>query len=181
MFLRQMGHSHMRLEQSQQATRWKQGMKTTSRSFSRQTQHLDAVSRRDTSPETAVEAAASASESSIIESPGYRSGPGSRSRSASTTLGRDARGALAERVHHAAEYPAEAAFRLAARPGRVAALFSHVYGLDLYHPIAVVEPHEDALSFKAANFPALAVEGRVAAQAAELDPHRSASRPRMTP
>ena len=92
MFLRQMGHSHMRLEQSQQATRWKQGMKTTSRSFSRQTQHLDA-----------------------------------------------------------------------------------------HHPIAVVEPHEDAFALEAADLAALAVEGRVAAQAAELDPHRSASRPRMSP
>ena len=87
MFLRQMGHSHMRLEQSQQATRWKQGMKTTSRSFSRQTQHA----------------------------------------------------------------------------------------------VAVIEAHEDAFALEAADLAALAVEGRVAAQAAELDPHRSASRPRMSP
>ena len=81
-----MGHSHMRLEQSQHATRWKQGMKTTSRSFSRQTQHA----------------------------------------------------------------------------------------------VAVIEAHEDAFALEAADLAALAVEGRVAAQAAELDPHRSASRPRMT-
>jgi len=90
--------------------------------------------------------------------------------------GRDARGPLSKRVHDAAEEAAEAAFRLAARPGRVAALFAYVYGLDLYHAVAVVEAHEDAFALKPSYFPALAVQGRVAAQAAELDPHRRASR-----
>ena len=85
--------------------------------------------------------------------------------------GRDARGPLSKRVHDAAEEDAEAAFRLAARPGRVAALFSYIYGLDFDDAVAVVEAHEDALALKAADLPALAVQGRVAAQAAELDPH----------
>ena len=77
-----------------------------------------------------------------------------------------------KRIHDATEEPAEAAFRLAARPGRVAALFSYINRLDLDDAVAVVETHEDALALEAADLAALAVEGRVAAQAAELDPHR---------
>ena len=48
--------------------------------------------------------------------------------------------------------------------------------LTLTTRLLLSRPHEDALALEAADFPALAIEGRVAAQAAELDPHRFASR-----
>ena len=65
-----------------------------------------------------------------------------------------------DRVHHAAEEAAEA-FALAARPGRVAALLPYIDCLDLHDAAVVVEAHEDAFSFKAADLAALAVEGGV--------------------
>ena len=145
-------------------------------------------SRRETSPETAVDAAASASESSMIESPGYRSGPGSSSRSASTTLGSPDRsraafeavgaplsalGPLAELRDlgrfsscisrssdrvHHAAEEAAEAFALAARPGRVAALLPYIDCLYLHDAAVVVEAHEDALALEAADFATLAIE-----------------------